>query len=77
MSATCSFCLQLTIDFRQTVHIHLDPNYKKICIYIYTGKINKDYFLLLLQYLQKATESYLTFGDGPVVVYILKEMTSE
>ena len=28
------------------------------------------------QHLQKATDSYLTFGDGPFVVDILKEMTS-
>ena len=32
---------------------------------------------VLSQHLQKATESYLTYGDGPCVVDILKEMTSK
>ena len=39
----------------------------------------KLYFIVadLLQYLQKATDSYLCYGDGHLVVDILKEMTSE
>lgn len=31
---------------------------------------------MLSQYLHKATDSYLTYGDGPFVVDILKEMTN-
>ena len=32
---------------------------------------------VISKHLQKATDSYLTYGDGPYVVEILKEMTSK
>ena len=34
-------------------------------------------FQVLSHYLQKATDSYLVYGDGPYLLDILKEMTSK
>jgi hypothetical protein len=35
------------------------------------------FLIFSLQHLQRATDSYLFYGDGPFVVDILKEMTSK
>ena len=34
-------------------------------------------FTIVLQHLEKVTDSYMAYGDGPFVVDILKEMTSK
>ena len=44
-----------------------------ICIVIFL----KQLLFSFLQHLEKLTDSYMAFGDGPFVVDILKEMTSK